>query len=73
MLDWSGCSAVESDPLKLGGGWVFRHSRVQVASLFANLEGGATVDEYLEWFPGIQRTQVHEVLEFAADSLQSQP
>lgn len=71
MLNWSGCPAVESTPLKLGGEWVFRHSRVQVASLFANLEGGATVDEYLEWFPGIQRSQVNEVLEYAANSLRT--
>jgi uncharacterized protein (DUF433 family) len=37
--------------------------------LFANLEGGATVEEFLEWFPGVSREQVNGVLEHAAHSL----
>jgi uncharacterized protein (DUF433 family) len=66
MLDWSDCDAVERNPLKLNGGWIFRHSRVPVAALFTNLEGGATVDDFLDWFPGIERAQVSAVLEHAA-------
>jgi uncharacterized protein (DUF433 family) len=40
-----------------------------VRALFENLEGGATVDEFLEWFPGVTRTQVEAVLEHAQRSL----
>lgn len=69
MLDWSTCPAVERNPGKLSGVWIFRGTRVPVSALFSNLEGGATVDEFLEWFPGVSREQVNLVLEHAAHSL----
>ena len=69
MLDWTTCQAVERDPRKLSGAWIFRGSRVPVSALFSNLEGGATVDEFLEWFRGVSREQVNMVLEHAARSL----
>lgn len=69
MLDWSTCPAVERHPGKLSGVWIFRGTRVPVSALFSNLEGGATVDEFLEWFPGVSREQVNIVLEHAAPSL----
>jgi uncharacterized protein (DUF433 family) len=36
--------------------------------LFENLEGGATVEQFLGWFPGVARAQVDAVLEHAAHS-----
>jgi uncharacterized protein (DUF433 family) len=42
---------------------------VPVAALFENLEDGATVDNFLEWFPGVAREQVEVVLEHAEQSL----
>lgn len=63
MLDWSTCSAVERDAQRMGGVWVFRGSRVPVKALFENLEDGATIDDFLEWFPGVSRGQVQAVLE----------
>jgi len=69
MLDWSQCPAVEHDPGKLSGSRVFRGTRVPVTALFENLEDGATVDDFLSWFPGIQRAQVEAVLEHASRSL----
>jgi uncharacterized protein (DUF433 family) len=69
MLDWSTCPAVERDPRKLSGAWVFSGTRVPVAALFSNLEGGSTVDEFLQWFPGVSREQVNTVLEHACHSL----
>jgi len=54
---------------KVGGVWLFRGTRVPVRALFENLEDGATVDEFLEWFPGVARRQVEAVLKFAAASL----
>jgi uncharacterized protein (DUF433 family) len=68
-LDWSNCSAVERSPDKVSGAWVFRGSRVPVQSLFENLEDGATVNDFLAWFPGVAREQVLTVLEFAEQSL----
>jgi uncharacterized protein (DUF433 family) len=69
MLDWSTCAAVERHPEKVSGAWLFRGTRVPVSALFSNLEGGATVNEFLEWFPGVTREQVNLVLEHASGSL----
>ncbi|HVB48408.1 MAG TPA: DUF433 domain-containing protein [Burkholderiales bacterium] len=71
MLDWSTCDAVERDSAKLSGAWVFRGTRVPVSALFENLESGATLDQFLQWFPGVARAQVEAVLEHAARSLQA--
>jgi uncharacterized protein (DUF433 family) len=69
MADWSSCTAVERSSEKLSGAWIFRKTRVPVKALFENLEDGATVDQFLEWFPGVTREQALAVLEFAEASL----
>ena len=69
MLDWSRCPAVERVPGKVGGVWLFKGTRVPVSALFENIEGGARVDDFLEWFPGVTREQVDAVLEHAERSL----
>jgi uncharacterized protein (DUF433 family) len=69
MLDWTKCSVVERTPGKVSGAWVFKGTRVPVQALFENLEGGATVDQFLEWFPGVTREQALAVLKFAESSL----
>jgi len=69
MLDWSHCLAVERDPEKVSGAWVFKGTRVPVKALFENLEDGARVDDLLDWFPGVTREQIDAVLEHAQQSL----
>lgn len=64
-LDGSRCFAVERSPDKVSGAWVFRRTRVPVKSLFENLEDGATIGDFLEWFPGVDHEQVVAVLAFA--------
>jgi uncharacterized protein (DUF433 family) len=66
MDRWNDCAAVERHPEKLEGAWVFRGTRVPLATLFENLRDGASIDEFLEWFPGVQRSQVEAVLEHEA-------
>ena len=61
-MDWQGCGAVESRPEKLNGAWVFRGTRVPVGALFENVLGGATMKQFVEWFPGVELEQVEEVL-----------
>lgn len=41
---------------------VFRGTRVPVSALFENVGDGATVNQFLEWFPGVDRNQVDVVL-----------
>ena len=48
---------------------MFMSTRVPVRALFENLEGGATVNEFLAWFPGVTRAQVEAVLQHAERSL----
>ena len=69
MLNWADCSSVERLEGKVSGAWLFKGTRVPVKALFENLEGGATVEEFLEWFPGVTRDQVEKVLEYAQRSL----
>ena len=47
---------------------MFRGTRVPVAALFENLEDGALVSQFVEWFPGVTLEQVRGVLEHAARS-----
>lgn len=66
MLDWKQCPAVEQVPGKVGGVWLFKGTRVPVKALFENIESGATVDEFLAWFPGVTREHVEAVNGFDA-------
>ena len=67
-LDWSECRAVESVPGKVSGAWVLRGTRMPVATIFENLEAGASLDDILKWFDGLNREQVQAVIGFAARS-----
>lgn len=65
-MNWKGCDAVEAREGKMSGAYVFTGTRIPVATLFENLKAGATVDQFLEWYPGSERSQVESVLEFVA-------
>ena len=60
---------IERHPTKVSGAWVFRETRVPISALFENLKDGASVDQFLEWFPGVTRTQVEILLDRALASL----
>lgn len=66
---WETLDAVERDPGKVSGAWVFRGTRVPVAALFENLRDGATIEEFLEWFPGVERAQLEAVLDHEIEML----
>ena len=69
-MNWADCKAVDRNPDKMGGAWCFAGTRLAVLSLFEHLDKGSTIDEFLEWFPGVTAEQVHEVLNFAMQSLE---
>ena len=73
MASWEDCEAVERHPGKVSGAWVFRGTRVPVAALFENLKDGASVEEFLTWFPGVERSQVEAVLDHGAASAAGTP
>jgi uncharacterized protein (DUF433 family) len=68
MIYWTTCQAVERDPERMSGVWVFRGSRVPISTLFENLEDGAWVTDFVEWFQGVTLGQVQAVLVHAARS-----
>ena len=68
MLDWSSCPAVEHEADKVSGAWVFRGTRVPVKALFENLESGASISDFVAWFPGITREMAQGVLDHAKRS-----
>jgi uncharacterized protein (DUF433 family) len=71
MIDWTTCTAVERDSARVSGAWVFRGTRVPVTALFENLEDGAQVSQFVEWFPDVTLEQARAVLEHAARSLEA--
>jgi uncharacterized protein (DUF433 family) len=66
-LDWSRCPAVESIPGKVGGAWVFRGTRMPVATVIENLED-LSAEEVMAQFD-VSREQIAAVLDFVAESL----
>jgi len=68
MLDWSSCPAVEHEADKVSGAWVFRGTRVPVKALFENLESGASINDFVAWFPGVTREMAQAVLDHAQGS-----
>jgi len=68
-LDWSQCPAVESIPGKVSGAWVFKGTRLPVATVIENLED-LSIDEVIEQYD-VTREQVMAVLESIAQSLRS--
>lgn len=71
MTDWTKCSAVERNPRKISGDWAFTATRVPVYALFENLESGATVKDFLEWYPEVEESHVRAVLNHEAESLKA--
>jgi len=61
--------AVDRNPAKVSGQWVFRDTRVPISALFENLRDGVSIDDFLEWFQGVKREQVIAVLDHEIEEL----
>ena len=61
--------AIERNPAKVSGEWVFRDTRVPISALYENLKDGVSIDDFLEWFPGVKREQVLAILDHEIDEL----
>jgi uncharacterized protein (DUF433 family) len=62
-------SPVHSDPEILGGTPVFQGTRVPFKNLLDYLEGGESIDDFLEAFPTVTRQQVIESLRQAGQMM----
>ena len=63
--------AITRDTETMHGTPVFRGTRVPVQTLFDYLEGGETIEEFLEGFPTVSRSLAIEALEEAKQLLLS--
>jgi uncharacterized protein (DUF433 family) len=57
-------AVVERHPEKVSGELVFCGTRVPASALFENLKDGASIDQFLDWFPGVTRDQVEALLDY---------
>ena len=71
MTDWSKCPSVESVPGRASGNCVFKGTRLPVYALFENLAEGATIYDFLEWFGGVDESDVKAALEHVAQELRA--
>jgi uncharacterized protein (DUF433 family) len=60
---------IEINPDKVSGVPVFAGTRVPIKNLFDYLEGGDSLEDFLEGFPPVTREQAIEVLQMAEESL----
>jgi len=60
---------IEINPNKVSGVPVFAGTRVPIKNLFDYLEGGDSLEDFLEGFPPVTRDQAITVLELAEESL----
>ncbi len=58
-------SPVHSDPLVMGGTVVFRASRVPAQTLLDYLDDGYSLEEFIEMFPTVERSDATEFLRLA--------
>ena len=63
------CAAVSVDPDIMSGTPVFAGTRVPVRALLDYLEGGESLDDFLEQFPTVARQQAVAFLEQASERL----
>ena len=61
--------AISIDPEIMGGTPVFAGTRVPIQTLFDYLEGGDTLEDFLDDFPSVTKDQVQDVLEVASKTL----
>jgi len=57
------------NPERMSGAPCFYGTRLPVNSLFENLEGGVSIDEWLDAFPSVTREQAIAVLEYARNRM----
>jgi uncharacterized protein (DUF433 family) len=62
-------SVVKIDPKLMSGAPCFAGTRVPIQNLIDYLEGGDSIDEFLEDFPTVSRQQVISFLEEAKESV----
>lgn len=62
-------NVISIHPERVSGQPCFKGTRVPIQNLFDYLEGGESIDDFLEGFPGVSREQAIAVIELAQEQL----
>lgn len=73
MIDWNTCNGIERHSGKMGGVWVFQGTRVPVYALLENLKDGASIEQFQEWFPGVEQQQIEAFLQHILHAFKAPP
>jgi uncharacterized protein (DUF433 family) len=65
------CEVIETDPEIMGGTACFAGTRVPAQTLIDYLQGGDSLEEFLDDFPTVSKEQVVAMLEETGNSLSS--
>jgi uncharacterized protein (DUF433 family) len=65
-IDWSGCSIVQRDPMKLGGAPNIDGMRITPETVLEHYEGGFSIAEIVDMFPAVNEQQARTILAYAA-------
>lgn len=57
------------DPDRMSGIACFKGTRVPIPALIDHIEGNSTLDDFLEGFPSVSRSQAIQFIELAKDNL----
>lgn len=60
---------VWQNPNRMSGALCFDQTRVPVSALFENLEGGVSLEEFLDAFEGVKREHAVAVLQYSRRNL----
>ncbi len=66
-IDWTGCSIIQRDPLKLHGAPNVNGLRITPDTIVSNFEAGLDIAEIHEQFPGVAVEDIQTVLNYAAE------
>ena len=66
---WDICPEVETNPMKVGGARVFTNTRLPLSTMYEHLAGGASIEDIVDWFPGVEEDQIRAVLNHDARTL----
>lgn len=62
---------LSSDPDIVSGAVVFKNTRVSIEAFFENIASGMSIDEFLENFPTVERSQVEGLLQLARHDIEA--
>ena len=71
VIDWRVCPHVWIDADRVSGAVCFKGTRLPVGHLFENLIHGATVEQFIEWYPTDDPEQIPAVLRWVFDGLKA--